>query len=58
MASKIKKYPEIKYKAAKKGAKIETPAVKAAKKEVSKAEKRLSTAKTKLKMAIKKEKSK
>ena len=58
MPARIKKYPEIKYKAAKKPTKIETPAVKAAKKEVDKAQKRLSTAKTKLKIAIKKKEKK
>lgn len=53
MKAKIKSYPSIKYKEGKKGKKIETPAVKAAKKELTKAEKRLSTAKERLRVAKK-----
>ena len=50
MKAKIKSYPKIKYKEAKKGKKIEVPAIKAAKKEITKAEKRLATAKERLRV--------
>jgi hypothetical protein len=48
MKKEIKSYPKIKTGKVTKGKKIEVPAVKAAKKEVTKAEKRLSTAKQRL----------
>lgn len=48
MKAKIKKAPFYKSKKASKGKKIEVPAVKAAKKELTKAEKKVDIAKTQL----------
>lgn len=48
MKKQIKSYPKIKIGKVTKGKKIEVPATKAAKKEVTKAEKRLATAKQRL----------
>jgi len=53
---KIKKAPFYKSKKAAKGKKIDTPAVKAAKKELTKAEKKVDIAKTQLIKVKKKEK--
>lgn len=48
MKKEIKSFPKVKTGKVTKGKKIETPATKAAKKEVTKAEKRLATAKQRL----------
>lgn len=48
MKKEIKSFPKVKTGKVTKGKKIETPATKAAKKEVAKAEKRLATAKQRL----------
>ena len=47
---KIQKAPSVKLTKVTKGKKIDVPAVKAAKKEITKAEKRLSTAKQRLEL--------
>ena len=56
MKAKIKKAPFYKSKKASKGKKIEAPAVKAAKKELTKAEKKVDIAKAQLIKVKKKEK--
>ena len=50
MKRKIKSYPKITNKQAKKGSKISVPAKKAAEKELNKAQKRLATAKERLRV--------